>query len=83
MEEIIRVIKYIKSCRDANLDCTVTIDKRKTHLILNALRKRVPMKVKEIHVDEYYCPSCGAQNNCNDAVVEDEYCPNCGQCLDT
>ena len=40
-----------------------------------------PMEVTEIHVDEYYCPACGAENNCDQGVVEDNFCPRCGQRL--
>lgn len=40
-----------------------------------------PMKVDEIHVDEYFCPACGAENCCNDGVVQDKFCPECGQKL--
>ena len=43
--------------------------------------KRKPIKVKEIHVDEYFCPSCGAENNCNQGIVEDKFCPECGQAI--
>lgn len=39
------------------------------------------MEVNEIHVDEYYCPACGAENNCDQGVVEDNFCPRCGQRL--
>lgn len=44
-----------------------------------AREKQIPMKIKEIHVDEYYCPACGAELNCNDSKVEDKYCRECGQ----
>lgn len=37
------------------------------------------MEINEIHVDEYYCPDCGAENNCDQGVVEDKFCPRCGQ----
>ena len=37
--EIKRLISYIRSCREANIDCTVTIDKSLTHGVLNALEK--------------------------------------------
>lgn len=37
------------------------------------------MEINEIHVDEYYCPACGAENNCDQDVVEDNFCPRCGQ----
>lgn len=47
--------------------------------IKKALEKQIPKKITEIHVDEYYCPACGAELNCNDAKVEDKYCRECGQ----
>lgn len=37
--EIKRVISYIRSCRDAGIDTTITIDKSRNHLILNALEE--------------------------------------------
>ncbi|MCU6748432.1 hypothetical protein OCV51_12330 [Faecalicatena acetigenes] len=37
--EIKRLISYIRSCRVANIDCTVTIDKSLTQGILNALEE--------------------------------------------
>lgn len=44
--------------------------------------KAAPMEVTEIHVDEYYCLACGAENNCSGTcVVGDQYCPRCGQRL--
>ena len=48
---------------------------------VKALKKQIPMKVCEIHVDEYICPNCLEENGCNDAEVSDEYCPKCGQRL--
>lgn len=48
-------------------------------LAITSMEKQIPMKIKEIHVDEYYCPSCGAELNCNDAKVQDKYCSECGQ----
>lgn len=50
--------------------------------IKKALEKQIPMRIKEIHVDEYYCPACGAELNCSDGQVEDKYCSECGQALD-
>ena len=44
-------------------------------------RKETPMKITEIHVDEYFCPACGAENNCDQGHVQDAYCPACGQRL--
>lgn len=51
-------------------------------LAIEALRKQTPMQVKEIHVDKYFCPYCGAENNCNQGIVEDNYCSYCGQRLE-
>lgn len=44
-------------------------------------RRETPMKITEVHVDEYYCPACGAENNCDEGYVQDAYCPVCGQRL--
>ena len=41
-----------------------------------------PQKVTDIHVDEYYCPSCGAENICDQGKVCHKFCPNCGQALE-
>lgn len=49
---------------------------------LQEIKKRnEPMKINEIHVDEYYCPACGAENNCDQEIVGDRYCPMCGQAI--
>lgn len=48
-----------------------------------ALSKQSPMKIDEVHCDEYFCPSCGSENNCDEGKVDDRYCPNCGQRLST
>lgn len=49
---------------------------------IEALKKQIPMRVKDIHVDEYFCPACGEQNNCGDiCLIGDSYCPKCGQAL--
>uniref|UniRef100_A0AAU8B5C9 C2H2-type domain-containing protein n=1 Tax=Dulem virus 39 TaxID=3145757 RepID=A0AAU8B5C9_9CAUD len=37
--EIKRVINYIRSCRNVGIDTTITIDKSKSHFILNALEE--------------------------------------------
>lgn len=39
------------------------------------------MQVNEIHVDEYFCPACGVENNCDQGVVGDKYCPMCGHAI--
>lgn len=38
-KEIKRVISYIRSCRDAGIDTTITIDKSRNHFILNVLEE--------------------------------------------
>ena len=49
---------------------------------IQALKERdTSMQVEEVHLDEYYCPACGSENNCNLGIVEDRFCPECGQRL--
>ena len=54
---------------------------RALYRAMDALEKQIPMKVTDIHVDEYYCPACGAENNCDQGIVEDKFCPVCGQAI--
>ena len=60
---------------------------------IEALRKRAPMKVKEMKYEpllkagwHYECPSCGSAVGENDNAIEvtqeDDFCPSCGQKLD-
>ncbi len=46
-----------------------------------AKKKQSPMRIKEVHVDEYFCPACGSENNCDEKIVTDNYCPVCGQAV--
>lgn len=46
-----------------------------------AMKKQNAIEVTDIHVDEYYCPACGAENNCDQGIIGDKYCPNCGQAI--
>lgn len=47
-----------------------------------AVKKRKGMQVNEIHVDEYFCPACGSENNNGDfGCPKDHYCPVCGQAI--
>lgn len=46
-----------------------------------AVEKQKEMEITDIHVDEYYCPACGAENGCDQKIVKDRYCPQCGQAL--
>ena len=49
--------------------------------IMDLKERDTAMEINEIHVDEYYCPACGSENNCDQGVVEDNFCPRCGQRL--
>ena len=49
--------------------------------IMELKNRDTSMEINEIHVDEYYCPACGVENNCDQGVVEDNFCPKCGQRL--
>ena len=76
----------IKRVRQVNLDGKGEEDVREIIFdfgrVKEALEKQIPMKVKDIHVDEYFCPACGTQNNCGDiCLIGDSYCPVCGQAL--
>ena len=64
-----------------NYDAATDIMKHQTEYIEELSRRETPMKITEIHVDEYYCPACGAENNCDQGYVQDAYCPVCGQHL--
>ena len=46
---------------------------------IKSLEKQIPMKITDIHVDEYYCPKCGAELGCDNKKVQDKYCRECGQ----
>lgn len=52
-------------------------------IAIHCMRKQIPMKVEEIHVDEYICPACGNKNVCGDGpgMIGDRYCPVCGQAI--
>lgn len=41
--------------------------------------KEIPMKVTDIHVDEFYCPACGNEVCIDNKRVWQNYCPYCGQ----
>ena len=50
-------------------------------MAIDAMEKQISQQIKEIHVDEYFCPSCGSINTAEQGVVWDLYCPQCGQAL--
>ena len=47
--------------------------------IQKLIDRDTPMEVTDIHLDEYYCPSCYAENLCDNGYVADNFCPMCGQ----
>lgn len=65
----ISALKEIRQCREIG-----TVEECR-----EAVEKQRPMKVTDIHVDEYFCPACGAENCCDQGIIRDRYCPNCGQ----
>lgn len=46
-------------------------------------RRDTPMKITYIRCDEYFCPACGNDNNCDQYRINDKFCPWCGQRLDS
>lgn len=51
-------------------------------MAFEALKKQIPQKVQEKHIDEYICPACGEENSgCDEGKITDRYCPKCGQRL--
>ena len=86
--EIKRLISYIRSCRESNIDCTVTIDKRLTHCVLNALEE--VQKYREIGTVEECreaverqkpkMPDYEGDGYADGEMVYDTWiCPNCGK----
>ena len=74
---------YGKECEDCNADgnCRSQMENEAADAIECLSCRETPMKITEIHVDEYYCPACGAENNCDQGHVQDAYCPVCEQRL--
>ena len=87
--EINRVIKYIRSCREAGIDTTITIDKSRNHFILNALEE--VLKYRSIGTVEECREAAERQRAKTPDVWGDGYdedgnmiydmytCPNCGE----
>ena len=46
---------------------------------IKKLKERdTPLEITDIHVDEYFCPACYAENLCDNGYVADNFCPVCG-----
>ena len=78
--EIKRLISYIRSCREANIDCTVTIDKRLTHCVLNALEE--VQQYRKIGTVEECREAVENQKAKNPSVHKQQYSDayNCSKC---
>lgn len=89
MDELQRVINNIRACGKSDIDATVTIDKRKIHVILDVLEKQIPKKVlkrqglknfnNEVYAIRGNCPVCGSEGLLSNSAG---YCNRCGLKLD-
>ena len=53
------------------------------NLLQSLVDKETPMKVTDIHVDEFYCPECHSEISHDKYNSEHpKYCEECGQRLD-
>ena len=79
-EEVEQLSLAYKRVKEAFGD-TITVNEI-VDAVWDELKERdMAMEVEDIHLDEYYCPACGAENSCNQRRVEDNFCPVCGQRL--
>ena len=79
-EEVEQLALVYKRVKEAFGD-TITVNEI-VDAVWDELKERdMAMEVEDIHLDEYYCPACGAENSCNQRCVEDNFCPVCGQRL--
>lgn len=78
-DELVKRLRNAAQWADKGLVITPSVCLEAAKAIEELQAKHTPMKVIEIHVDEYYCPNCGAENNCDQGRVQDNYCSVCGQ----
>lgn len=79
LNEVIENLEYLvsDSCTDTQFDYIEEIE-----IATKSLKKHIPQKVQEKHIDEYICPACGEENSgCDEGKITDRYCPKCGQRL--
>lgn len=95
--EIKRVISYIRSCRNAGIDTTITIDKSRNHFILNALEEIQQYRAvgtaeecreaRERYKEKKWERGLGKDVRCpicgtyTTDIFEHRYCTYCGQRL--
>lgn len=86
LEDLNAVLKEAKSMGCTEVRKFEHIQLEKLKVIVNALEKQVPKKVRikeyRIGYPNYYCPICGKQqkNTCKNRI-EGCYCERCGQKL--
>jgi hypothetical protein len=66
-------------CAIRHIKTAVDVDQWAVEIAVEAMKKQIAMKIKEIHVDEYFCPSCGEEQSCDQSKVYHKFCPSCGQ----
>ena len=79
LDEVIENLEYLvsDSCTDTQFDYVEEIE-----IATESLKKQIPKKVQEKHIDEYICPACGEENSgCDEGKITDRYCQKCGQRL--
>lgn len=82
VEDIKNILHNLENTQKCDRDTVIDMVELVNEILFinsNNEREQTPMQIKEIHVDEYYCPACGSENLCNNKVVEHKFCPNCGQ----
>lgn len=81
-KKAIEWLKAISATQNESVHKNSLVERKEAlHMAIKAIEKQFPMEVKEIHVDEYFCPACGSENSCNDKIIGHKYCPECGQRL--
>lgn len=83
MKRAIDIVKNkISYCYSKGILMT-DIDLDQLFIIKAALDKETPIKVTDIHVDEFYCPKCHSEISHDKYNSEHpKYCEECGQRLD-
>ncbi|HLO11343.1 MAG TPA: hypothetical protein VK190_03720 [Pseudoneobacillus sp.] len=59
---------------------TLKIEAEAVNIIVEALKKQIPIKAYYEHDDEFTCPSCAKTTEGYDVTIL-KFCPECGQKL--
>ena len=66
-----------------SMTTSVSIKREDFETLQELVNKETPMKVTDIHVDEFYCPKCHSEISHDKYNSEHpKYCEECGQRLD-